>query len=409
MAQAVQSTIVDLTGEDGNDDSIARANAACEKAFAAASRLTNHFESMNTPNRIAHQSPNGNADLTKKHSLSATVPKRRVLPWVGTLPNPVKPETNGLKKDEKNDAIPRPKSSTSSIGVSTPQSALGAVASRPARSPSMSQRTDGKKQQPKETLSGTPRTDNLFTIRTPRSAAISAKQNIAEACSELEEWVNKDPNIIPQQAGFNSPRRQGRPNDDLEEWSPSPTATNKEEERNGLGRMITNSPTPELSHTRGILSSLGTKKRRFSGSSQSRGSPLKVARRDEEPSAHHHSTPLNSAEPANRKLVHDGSGSNPPAGVVPSCVYPAIKAAKAEYKQSLTEDDLTGIAKSVSQLLRRHEPKSPALKRGERITDEIDYQRYCGARSRDILSGECKLPSKPTDGADFEIRVDNLS
>ena len=364
MAQAVKSAVIDLTSEDDNDDSIARAHAACEKALAAASRLKNHFESLKSPKPIVHPSPNETADFTRsrRHSLSATVPKARVHPWLENFPQPSRCETQGLKKDENNNAIPRRKSSVSGPGIPSTQLALESAVSKPVGPPTVLERAGVKKQQPREKQSATQRTDT-FTIRTPRSAAISAKQNIAEACSELEEWVNKDPNLIPQQAGVSTPRRLGRPNDDLDEWSPNSNTNSKDEERKELGRMISKSPTPlagkhgklaanrdsSLLYTHGMTKSQGPKKRKFSGSSQSRGSPIKVARWTEGLGAHREYTPPNSAEPANKKHG-DVTGNHSPGGVFPRCVYPAIKAAKAEYKQSLTEDDLTGIGKSVSLL-----------------------------------------------------------
>ena len=388
MAQTLPGAIIDLTGEDDNDDSRERAHTACEKAVAAASRLTNHFESFKPPKPTVHQSPNKNVDSTRKDSFQATAYKTNFLPLPGLFSNPVRSDVDKLKENGKKPAILRQTSSVPSPGVSASQSALGIGASRPARSPSISERMGGKKL-PRETTSVTPRPDT-FTTRTPRSAAISAKQNIAEACSELEEWVNKDPKLILQQAGVSTPRRAGRPNDDLDEWSPNSIANSKEEERDGLDGMSTDSPTPlsgkhedltangdnSLSHAQGISTSQGSRKRRFSRSSESRGSPLKVARWNEEPSARRESTLPNSAEPTDRKHVHNGTSSSSPAGVFPRCVYPAIKVAKAEYKQSLTEDDLAGIGKSVSLLFGVSYPQAK-----KRITDQIDYQRHCGART----------------------------
>lgn len=304
MAQTVHSGIVDLTGEDDddNDNSIAKASAACEKAFAAASRLTNHFESLKTASSSNHyKNTYEHVDLAKK------------------TPKPLIPP--GVKI-----------SSNFARGVSFPRSALGADTSN---------------------------------IRTPRSAAISAKQNIAETCNELEEWVNKDPNLRPHQAGVSTPRKPGRAKEDSDEWSPSPEPQNNVEERKGLGTIITYSPTPSagkhgdltaivgngLSPNQRISTSLDTKKRKYSGTSQSRDSPTKWARWNEEPSAYHDSTPPNVAEDASRQHVDHGSMNNSPAGCFPRCVYPALKAAKAGYKQSLTEDELTHIGKTVSLLL----------------------------------------------------------
>lgn len=391
MAQAVQSGIVDLTGEDDDDNSIVRAQAACEKAFAAASRLTNHFESLKTSKSVPYKNSSEHVDLGDKSSLAAIASKSLVPPRLETFSNPTRFDTNGLKNDEKKKAIPRQDFSVPSPGIPFPQSALGRVASRPAKSPSTLERAEGKKRQPGETTSANPLTDTS-TIRTPRSAAVSAKQNIAEACNELEEWVNKDPNLIPQQAGVSTPRKPGRPKKDTDEWSPGSDTKNNVEERKNLARIITNSPTPSagkhgalkanegnsLFPIKDTCTSLDTKKRKYSGSSQPRDSPVKLARWNEEPSTHRDPISLNIVDPASEKHVHNGTGKNSPAGCFPKCVYPALKAAKAQWKQSLTADELTGIGNSVSLLLESQGGNS--MLRG-RMTDRTDYQRHCGARS----------------------------
>ena len=362
MARAIQtsSSIIDLTGEDDSDDSIARTHAACQKAFAAASRLTSHFESMKTPKPVAYQDPNANVDLKEKNSIPTSVPQPLISPRLGAFPKPARCETDGPMKDEKDNATLRRNISIPSPHSLAPQSGLGATASKPARPLSKSERTDGKKEQPNvSTTSFTPKTD-AFLDRTPRSAAISAKQNITEACSELEEWRNKDLNLIPQQASLSTPRRPGKPNDDLEEWSPGSNTKKTEEERKGLARISTNSSTPpankdedltvnggnSLSHTQGMSASLETRKRKSSGSSQSRTSPVKAPRLNEESTVHHDSDPLEK-----RKRIPDELGTGSRAGIFPKCVYPAIKVAKGEYKESLPEDDLARIDKSVSLLL----------------------------------------------------------
>lgn len=386
MAQAAKSSrdIIDLTGDD---DSVARADAAYERAFAAASRLTNHFESLKTSKPIAYQSPNENVDRDDKNALSATLPQPLMRARLGTFPMPPRFEKPGPKMGVKNNDIPRRNSSSNNPGVSASQSALGIAASRPPNSPSTLRWIEGRTQEPRETTSATPKTDNS-TIRTPRSAAISAKQNITETYSELEEWVNKDTNLIPQHTGVSTTRRPGRPDEDLEEWSPSRNTNVEQEEWKGLGKRSTSSPIPlagkheeliakgekSLSLAQGGSIFLGTKKRKLSGSSQSRASPAKVTRWNEGPNTHHESNPPISAEPANgRHVPYASSTASPSGGVFPKCVYPAIKSARAKYKQSLTEDDLTVISKSVSLLVRSHRPFSFMLE-GELITDEIDYQ-----------------------------------
>ena len=370
MAQAGQSTIIDLTGEDDNDDSSARAHAAYQKAFAAASRLANLFESSKASKPIVHQKTNGSTDLTGCDSLPAPVFKTKTSPRLGTFPKPVGSEKDGLRRDEKNDAIPRQNISVPSPSISAAQSALGAAVSKSIESPSTSEKTEVRKQQPRETTF-TPKA-GTFTSRTPRSAAISARQNIADACNQLENWIHKDPDLIPQQTRVSTPRRLGRPNDDLDEWSPISNGKDKDEEGNELGTMITNSPTSSagkhehwtanadssLSQIQGVSTSQGTKKRKFSESFQSHAPPVKMPRWNGESSAHHESTPPNPAESVNGKHVHEITGDTFSDGVYRKCVHPAINAAKVEYRQNLTEDDLTGIGKIVSLLLLRHLPKT---------------------------------------------------
>ena len=361
MAQAAQSSIVDLTGEEDNEDSIARANAACENAFAAACRLTERFESLKKP--VAYKNPKARVGLVESTPLPAIIPKPLAQPQIGTFSNPVRLDTNGLKKDEKNNAIPPQDMTVPSSGVSFPRTALEIAASRPTKSPSTSDRVAVTKQQSRETTYVTPGPDTSI-IRTPRSAAVSAKQNIAVTCNELEKWVNMDPNLIPQLAGVSTPRKPGRPKSDADEWSPSPDTKTNVEERKGLGRSISYSPTPStgkhgdltvnesntLSFIKETSTTLDIKKRKYSGSSQSHNSPVKKAKCNEEPSAHNDSALRSSAKPANRMNVQDTSGNNSLAGCFPKCVYPAIKAAKAKYSHSLTEDELTGIGRSVSLL-----------------------------------------------------------
>ena len=369
MAPAAQTcnSIIDLTGEDESSDSIAR---AYQKAFAAASRLTSHFESLKTPKPAAYRNPDANIDPKEKNALPTSVSQ----PLIQAFPKLARSEIDGLK-DERSNATPRQNLLIPSRHSSASQPALGAATQKSARPPSKSERTVGNELQPNvSTTSFTPKTDAL-PVRTPRSAAISAKQNITEACSELEAWGDKDLNLMPQQANVSTLRRPGKPNDDLDEWSPSPNVKNIEEERKGLAR-VTNSPTPpvnkdedltikgekSLSYTQGMPTSLGTKKRKFSGSPQSRTSPVKVARKNEESSVHHYSTPPNSVEPANRKRIPHGLATGSLAGIFPKCVYPAIKIAKGDYKESLPEDDLTRIDKSVSLLLHNYKAITLVIK-----------------------------------------------
>ena len=373
MAQDMHSTIIDLTGEDDNEDSIARAHAAYGKAFAAASRLTSNFESLRTSKPDVSQGPYGNANLITNGSLSGTVPKAKAQPPLGTFPQPIQSENDGLKKDANN-AMPRRNSSVLSPGISAARPVLGTVDSRPMESASLSKKTGVKKQRTGETTPVTPNTGILIG-RTPRSAAISAKQNIAEAYNELEKWVNKDPDLISLQTRASTPKKLGRPNDDLDEWSPCSNIKDNEEEPKKMGRKISSSPTPSagkhdnmaanrdssLSWTQGMSISQNAKKRKLSGSSQPHGSPVKVARRNEEPSAPYSSAPPKPSESANGKHVHSIIGDVSPAGVYPKCVYPALKAAREEYSQRLTEDVLTDICKRVSLLLPRHLPRSPIV------------------------------------------------
>lgn len=354
MPQAVQNAIVDLTGED-DDSSIARAQAACEKAFAAASRLTNHFESLKSSKSVPYKSSNNRVNPSEKSPLTSIASKPLIPPPLGASSKPARIETITFKTEEKSNAIPHQDPSTPNPEVLYLRSTLGTAASRPAEPQSRSVGAEGSKRQLEETASVTHVAD-VSTIRKPRPAAVSAKQNIAETCNELEEWVTKDPNLMPRQTSVNTPRKHGRPNKDADEWSPSPSTKSNVEERKGPGTSSTYSPTPSagnhgestvneggsLHPINGISTSLGTRKRKFSDSSQSRDLPVKSTKWNGESSAHHDSTPPNSAEFTSSKYVHDD--------YFPKCVYTALKSAKAAYKQSLTEDDLTAIEKSVSLL-----------------------------------------------------------
>ena len=376
MAQAVHSGIIDLTGEDESDDNNARARTAYEKAFAAASQLTDHFESMKSSKPSPYISPNDTVNLGERIPLPAASSKSLGSPRPGTLPNPARFETKGLKKDEGKKPIPREDSPLRSpdVSIPRPRSAIGIVASKPAKSPSLSKKAQGNKRQPK-TMPVT-RVAESSPVRTPRSAAIFAKQNIAQTCNELEQWVNTDPNLRPRQAGVSTPRKPGRPKADPEEWSPTSSLKHKVEERKGQGRVITHSPTPSagkhgdlitnesnrLSRIEAVSTSLGTKKRKYSGSPGPHNSPVKLARWKEGSNACHDCTPPNSAEPTSGKHAHDRTGNSSPAGCFPKCVYPAIKAAKVEYKQILTENALTGIGKSVCLLLESQDGVSYACR-----------------------------------------------
>lgn len=353
MAQTAQSDIIDLTGEDDDDNGIAKAHAACEKAMAAASRLTNHFESLKTSKSVSYKSTNEHVDPDQEDPLPAIAPKTPMLPRLGTFPSPVKFDTNGLKKDANDHTTIRQDAPGSNSRASFPQSKLGTEASRPTKYPSV---LEGIKQQPETKTGVIPATDTSSN-RIPRSAAVSAKQYIAETCNELEEWVHKDPNLIPQQTRGSTPRKQGRPRKDADEWSPSSNTKSNIAEHKGFGKVITYPPSPSLrkpkdltideghrlSPTKRGSSSPGIRKRKFSGSSQSQEPAVKLTRWDGIPDGHHDYTPPDSAKSVSKKHVHDGC--------FPKCVYPALKAVKAEYKQSLTEDELSDIGKSVSLLL----------------------------------------------------------
>ena len=326
MAQAVQSgTIVDLTGEDDDDNSIARANAAYEKAFAAASRLTSHFESIKTTRPLPYQTPNKSPDKEgssgEKNTFHAISPKPLVPSRLKTFPNLARYETNGLTKGENSDGIPRqdtiPRnySTNYSTNVSLPQSTLATATQKPAKSFPVLEEEERNRRQPRQITSATPRID-ASNIRTPRSAALSAKQNIAETCNELEEWITKDPNLIPQQAGVSTPRKPGRPKKDSDEWSPSSNTKNTMEQRNGLGGSITTTPASSaggsgdfavskdnsLSLIKGVSTSVGNKKRKLSGSSLSNESPVKSAKFDAGPGGRQGNCLPRLAESASRSM-----------------------------------------------------------------------------------------------------------
>ena len=388
MAHAVESAIIDLTGEDEDDDRIARAHAAYQKACEAASQLSNHWEFLKSPKPIVHQNPKENPDLTRRSSLSTTVPKAKVLPRLGTFPQPSRSKTQEPWKDEKKNAINRRNSSVPSSDISATQPALWTAASKPRGSPTMSERTGVKKQQPRETTSIAQRTDTS-AIRTPRSAAISAKQNIAEAYSE---WVNKDPGLRLQQADISTPRRLRKLNDDLDEWLPNSDTNSKEEERKvptplaeKYDKLAVSRDSSSL-YTQGMMTSQGTKKRKLSESSQSRGSPGKVARWNEGLGAHREPTPPNSAEPANKEHVHNITCINSPVGVSPRCVYPAMKAANS------AEDS----SKGVTTLFFENDSKTSSIERNASSEGMIKTMKGPPLEPPKAHSGENGVSTKST-------------
>ena len=374
MAQAVQSgTIVDLTGEDDDDNSITstRAKAVFEEAVAQASRLSSLFESNQTTRPLPYQNPSKSPDKQgfsgEKNTFHASSAKTPVHPRLKTFPNFARYETNGLTKDESRDGIPRqgttPRKYTTnySTNVSLPHFPPATASQKPAKSFPVLEEEERNRRQPSQLTSATPR-NGASNIRTPRSAALSAKQNIAETCNELEEWITKDPNLLPQQAGANTPRKPGRPKKDSDEWSPGSNTKNIMEQQNGLGGSITTTPAVragesrdlavsednKLSLSKGISTLAGNKKRKFSGSSLSNDSPVKSARLNAEPGGRQGNCLPRLAESASRSMYTKEYVTVLLGGCFPKCVYPAIKAAKEQYANSLTEGELNEIANSVS-------------------------------------------------------------
>ena len=364
MAMTVQSgTIVDLTGEDDDDSSAAtRVNAVYEEAVAMASRMTSHFESTRTRRPLPYKNPNESPDKQgssgEKNTFHASSPKPLVHSQLKSFPKFARYETNGLLKDESRDDIPRNYSTNYSTNVSLPQSPPATVTQKPAKSFPVLEDEEKNRRQPRQITSATPR-NGASSIRTPRSAALSAKQNIAETCNELEEWITKDPNLIPQQAAISTPRKAGRPKKDSDEWSPGSNTKNIMEQQNGLGRSST--PTPagksgdlavgkddNLSLCNGASTLVGYKKRKLSGSSLSNDSPVKMAKSNVESGGRQDNCLPRLAESASRSSYTKEYVTKSLGGCFPKCVYPAIKAAKEQYQNCLTEDELNRIANSVS-------------------------------------------------------------
>ena len=371
MANAVQSgTIVDLTGEDDHENSTTSAKAIFEDAVAKASQITSLFESNTITRPLPYQSPNKNPDKQgssgEKNTFHASSPRPLVHSRLKTFPNLARYETNGLTKDESRDGIPRQgtipqKLSTNySTNVSLPHFPPATATPKPAKSFPVFEEEEQNRQQPKQITSAT-LINGASHIRTPRSAALSAKQNIAETCNELEEWIHKDPNLIPKQAGMSTPRKPGRPKKDSDEWSPSSNTKNIMEQQNGLGGSTTTttavpagesgdlaiSNDKKLSFSKGVSTLVGNKKRKLSESSLSKDSPVKSAKLNAEPSGRQGNCLPRLAESASRSMYTKEYVTNFLGGCFPKCVYPAIKAAKEQYKNSLTENELNGIANSV--------------------------------------------------------------
>ena len=350
MAMILQSgTIVDLTGEDDDDNSAAtRVKAVYEEAVAMASRMTSHFESTKTTRPLPYQNPNKSPDKqgssSEKDTLHAISPKPLVHSRLKTFPNLARHETTGLT-NENSDSTPQQSttpqkySPNCSSNVSLPHFPPATVAQKPAKSFPVLEEEEKNRPQPRQITSATPR-NGASSIRTPRSAALSAKQNIAETCNELEEWITKDPNLIPPQAGVGTPRKPGRPKKDSDEWSPSSNTKNVME--------LAVSKDDNLSPSRGLSTLVGNKKRKLSGSSLSNDSPVKTAKLNAEPGGRQDNCLPRLAESASKSFYTKEYVTKSLAGCFPKCVYPAIKAAKAQYQDCLTEDELNGIANSVS-------------------------------------------------------------
>ena len=371
MAQVVQNGTIDLTGEDDDDNCTTRANSVYEEAVAKASRLTSLFESNKTTRPLPYQNPSKSPDKQgssgEKNTFHASSPKPLAHSRLKTFPNLARYESNGLTKDENRDGIPRqgtiPRkySTNCSTNVWFPQSPLATATQKPAKPFPVLEEEEENRRQPRQITFATPR-NGASNIRTPRSAALSAKQNIAETCNELEEWITKDPDLLPQQAAFSTPKRPGRPKKDSDEWSPSSNTKNIMEQQNGLGGSITItsalsargsgdlavSKDDNLALSKGVSTLVGNKKRKLSGSSLSNDSPVKSAKLNAEPGGRQGNCLPRLAESASRSMYTKEYVTNLLGGCFPKCVYPAIKAAKEQYKNSLTEDELNGIANSVS-------------------------------------------------------------
>ena len=372
MANAVQSgTIVDLTGEDDDENSTTRAKAVYEEAVAKASQITSLFESNRITRPLPYQDPNKSPDKHgssgEKNTFHASSPKQMVHSRLKTFPNLARYESNGLTKDESRDGIPRQgtipeKYSTNySTNVSLPHFPPATAPPKPAKSFPVFEEEEQNRRQPKQITSATLR-NGASNIRTPRSAALSAKQNIAETCNELEEWITKDPNLIPQHAGVSTPRKPGRPKKDSDEWSPSSNTKNIMEQQNGLSGSTTSTPAVpagasgdlaasndnNLSLSKEVPTLVGNKKRKLSESSLSKDSPVKSAKLNAEPGGRQGNCLPRLAESASRSMYTKEYVTKFLGGCFPKCVYPAIKAAKEQYKDSVTEDELNGIANSVS-------------------------------------------------------------
>lgn len=406
-------TIVDLTGEDDDEKSAAtRVNAVYEEAVAMASRMTSHFDSTKTrplPYQNPNKSPDEQGSSAEKNTLHATSPKPLVHSRLKTFPNLARYETNGLTKYENNDGVPQQstipqKSSTNySTNVSLPQFPPATAAQKPVKSFPALEEEEKNRPQPRQTTSATPRNGGS-SIRTPRSAALSAKQSIAETCNELEEWITKDPNLILQQAGVSTPRKPGRLKKDSDEWSPISNTKNVMEQQNGLGGSITItsalsaggsgdlavSKDDNLSPSRELSTLVGNKKRKLSGSSLFNDSPVKTAKLNAEPGGRQDNCLPRLAEYASRSPNTKEYVTKSLGGCFPKCVYPAIKAAKAQYQDCLTEDELNGIANTI-------------------ITSETDHQRHFRPRGGGLLSSKCKLPQGATNRNHLELRLGKVS
>lgn len=204
--------VVDLTGDGEQNENHQRLDPAVSRAFAEAARLTSHFDSWSSRSK---PSSSDNIDPREK-ILTPTLAARP--PRLGIFGKTGRPAIKSFQKPENNIAgsgRDSPAFSTGSVVFPTTPGAF-----EPVTKPPSNTRGSGVKQnKPLETQSA-PHRANTSAVRTPRTAAVFAKQNITETCNEMEEWMNRDPKLVPQQAAITTPRKHGRPKKDPDEWSP---------------------------------------------------------------------------------------------------------------------------------------------------------------------------------------------
>lgn len=375
---AQSSNIIDLTEGDDADEDLDQLSSAASRAEAAASRLTNHLQSLTSTSKT---SPYG---ASSGQNSSSGKPSRPATNGGGILPG--KDRVSQTRR-------PLPDSSLRSVITGPRLGTFGLRGPSSHNESSMRMRYDRPATPAISKKSSEP---NPSVVRSPRAAAQSAGRTIAKTYEVL------NPLEAEREARINTPRKPGRPR--MDQYTPNGQTSryiSKTESRNTGGRSSTTSPTPRLNRiptteTRtspladiagsGVI--LNRKRKHQSGSPDSDPSAKHIRHNVQNPA---HESVSNNAASFDRSntgrkpqaprpspslapgfeehLEEKGIGNfratsspeqpqqwNPKdpvdavahANVFSRVIYPGIRAAKKKYEDRFTEERLAAIGKGVS-------------------------------------------------------------